>query len=127
MASRLVKYSQHNTKHLSSESKSSEPFNRSDPRSYQSRLKCGTSSRLLELRNKVGFGGILSSISERELAGDRLSGDGMASNNVVTFSQASVARRSRDGTASRGPTSFKECAMALAGFDAFGVDVPQVR
>ena len=93
-------------------------------RPYQSRLKCGTSSRLFESRNRVGFGGILSSVSEREPAEDPLNGDGKVSENVVTFSQNSVARRSGDETASRGPTSFGECEMVLLGIVAFGFDVP---
>ncbi len=39
-----------------------------------------------EFRNKEGFGGILSSTSERELAVDRLKGEGKASDKGLTSS-----------------------------------------
>ena len=113
--------------HHSAKPSSWEPPKQNDPRPHQSRLKCGTSSRLFEFRNKVGFGGILSSTSERELAKDRVTGDGKVSENVVTFSQDSVARRSRGEATSTGPTPFGEWRMVLRGSDTFGVDVPQVR
>lgn len=63
-------------------------------------------SRLLEFRSKVGFGGIVSSISGRELARDCLNGDGKAVENLVTSSQDEVARRSGGEIASMDSTSF---------------------
>lgn len=102
-------------------------MNRSDLSPYQLRLRCGTASRLFEFRSKLGFGGILSSISEREPARDRLSGHGNGPENVVPFSHGKVERRSRGEVASRNSRSLGECEMALPGIDAFGVGVLPVR
>ena len=89
----------------------------------QLRLKGGTASRLFEFRSRVGFGGILSSFSEREPASDRLNGLGKAPENVVTSSQVAVDMRSRGEVASRDLTSLGECEMAVPEFDALGVGV----
>ena len=99
----------------------------SERRLHQSRLKYGTDSRVLEFRSKIGFGGILRSISEREPTSDRLNGQGRAAGNVVTSSQGIAVERSRGEVASRDSTSLRENEMALPGLDAFGVDVLPVR
>lgn len=90
-------------------------------------MKCGTSSRLLEFRNRVGFGGILSSISERVLTKDGLNGDGKTTEDLETSSQGPVARRSREEIAPGGLMSFRALEFALLGFDAFGIDGPPVQ
>ena len=114
-------------KYHSSRRESKEPSERSDPSPYQLRLSCGTASRLLEFRSKVGLAGILSSASEREPCRDRLNGHGKAPENVVSSSQGMVERRSRGERASRDSKSMGECGMSLPAFDIFGVDVLPVR
>lgn len=69
----------------------------------------------------------MSSISECELAKDRVNGDGKAPENVVISSQDTVVRRSRGEVTSTDSISLEKSEMALAGFDVFGVDIPPVR
>ena len=103
-----------------SQTESREPSQRGES-SHQSRLRCGTASRLLEFRSKVGFGGILSCVSDREQARDGLIGDGKA----LTSSQGTVAKGSKGKIASSDSTSLGKWEAALAGFDAFGVKIPR--
>lgn len=100
---------------------------RSNLSPYQLRLRYGTASRLFELRSKLGFGGILSSISEREPARDRLSEHGNASETVVSFSNGTVESRSRGEAGSRDSTPLEECEMAFPGIDSFGVGTLPVK
>ena len=65
---------------------------------------------------------MLSSISEREPATDRLNEHGKGSANVVT-SQGAVERRSRGEVASRDSTSLGQGERAFPGIEASGVDV----
>lgn len=122
MASTLVRCSQYIVKHHLPKKRPKKQSRRSGLSPFQVRLRCGTASRLLEFRSKVGFGGILSSISEREPATDRLNEHGKVSENVVT-SQGPVERRSRGEVASSDSTSLGQCETALPGIEASGVGV----